>query len=684
MKRRGDIPRVTTQLAVLLALFIAVVPPAAWLAHSYDSLRDTLRIRAEITARRVTGFIAENPRLWRHDEIHLGSFLGIDATRQVPERRRVFDAKGNLVAKRDAPLSWPVLTEESPVWDAGTPAGRVEVGRSLYPGLRGAAVVGLTSTLIGGGALVIFLLYPMSALRRALSSLSEEKERAQVTLQSIGEGVIASDTAGNVLLMNHVAESLTGWTRKEAAGKPLRDVFRLRGGESSRFTSGEIAPKGPLSLLAESGEERLIEATGAPIRDRQGGIQGTILVFRDVTEKVRTEEELLLGRKLESLGILAGGIAHDFNNLLVGIIGNISLAKEMVDPEKRVHQRLAEAERASAKAKELAARLLAFSKGGKPIRREISVPEAVRDAAVLATRGTRCRCEFQVQEGLWAAFADAGQIGQVINNLAINAVQAMPSGGTIRLSMENLPVRDGEIPHVKAGRYVKVVVADEGTGIPAEILPKIFDPYFTTKEKGSGLGLTTCYSILKSHGGNIFAQSAPGAGTSFHLYIPATGEAAREESPEREQAVMPGTGRVLLMDDEEMVLEVAGEMLAHLGYQGSPARNGGEAVAIYAREEGAFDAAILDLTVPGGMGGKEAASLILGRYPSARLIVSSGYSDDPVMASPGEYGFAGVVAKPYKIADLSRVLRQVLGREGSAAPAATPDAFPAEVTSRPA
>ena len=390
----------------------------------------------------------------------------------------------------------------------------------------------------------------------------------------------------------------------------------------------------------------------------------------DLLEEVRkSEAERIKTQKLEAIGILAGGIAHDFNNLLTAILGNISLAKEMVDHGKRVHRRLEEAEKASLIAKDLATRLLTFSKGGKPILKEISVEEVLRDAVQFALRGTVVRCEFRVPEGAWAAYADAGQIGQVFHNLAINAVQAMPQGGTLRASLENAHVPEGEIPHVASGNYLLIGFADQGSGIPPDVLPKVFDPYFTTKKEGSGLGLATSYNIMKSHGGNIFAESSPGAGATFRLYLPSIGKVPLEARPPREPdlpqdpAVMPESTRVLLMDDEEMVRDVAGEMLVHLGYKPVFACNGEEAIAMYAEAAGGperFDLVILDLTIPGGMGGRETASRILKEHRGARIVVSSGYSNDPVMAHYKEHGCVGVIAKPYKLTELSYVLQQAI------------------------
>jgi signal transduction histidine kinase/CheY-like chemotaxis protein len=418
--------------------------------------------------------------------------------------------------------------------------------------------------------------------------------------------------------------------------------------------------------VCRDGVERLVEGTVSPIFDSGGKFAGAVLVFRDVTEKVRADNELMKRKELESLGILAGGIAHDFNNFLSGILGNISLAKLTVDTENKAYTRLEGAEKASIGAKALATKLLAFAKGGKPLRKPMSLESVLRDSSGFAVMGSNCRCEFHIPKGLWPVVADTAQIGQVIGNLVINAVHAMSGGGTIRIHAENATVCEGDVQYVKAGDFVKVEVVDQGAGIPKENQQKIFDPYFTTKERGTGLGLATSYAIMKGHGGNIFVESEPGAGTTFRLYLPAARGQVLPEGKSGPGTIIKGSGRVLVMDDEELILDVVAGILDHLGYEPFSAKDGAEAIEKYAKAVDSgepFNAVIMDLTIPGGMGGKEAAAKLLGLYPGAKLIVSSGYSDDPVMAEFAKYGFRGFVAKPCRIEELSRVLHEViLGR----------------------
>lgn len=505
----------------------------------------------------------------------------------------------------------------------------------------------------------------------AEESLAEEKERLAVTLRSIGDGVITTDTNGTIVLLNKVAEELTGHTQEKAVGKPLRTVFRIINERTRRpcenpvdkvLKEGAVVGLGnDTVLIAKDGTEQIIADSGAPIRDKNSKIIGVVLVFRDITEKRKMEQELLRRQKLESLGTLAGGIAHDFNNILTAILSNTTLA-QMYAADNKVAEKLTKIEKASLQAKELTQQLLTFSKGGAPIKKITSITELIKDSAGFALRGSNVRCHFYLPDELWHVDVDEGQISQVINNLIINADQAMPEGGIIRVTAENVTLEGGVLP-LKKGRYVKISIADQGVGIPEKYVEKIFDPYFTTKQKGSGLGLSTCYSIIKNHDGYITAASEVGVGTTFYVWLPASQK--KEETKVEAGEVIKGEGNVLLMDDEDFVRDAAGEILQYLGYTVVEARDGNEAIDLYknALKEDPFDVVIMDLTIPGGMGGKEAVSRLVEIDPEVKAVVASGYSTDPVMADYKKYGFRGVVIKPYSIEDLSKMLHKVLKNE---------------------
>ena len=413
-------------------------------------------------------------------------------------------------------------------------------------------------------------------------------------------------------------------------------------------------------LLLKDG--RVIDRYSAPMFGPGGRCYGRVWYFRDITERKHLEEERLRYSKLESMGHLAGGIAHDFNNILTAILGNISLAMLEDSPGDGRQERLLRAENACQQARALAQQLLTFAKGGAPVKEVVSVAASIAESAAFACSGSQVRCETEFPENLRALEVDPGQIGQVFQNLIINAIQAMPNGGTIKISAANLSL--GEVNHLslRSGDYVKISIQDQGMGIPVEHLPKIFDPYFTTKQKGSGLGLATSYSIINHHQGHISVESKMEQGSTFHIYLPASDQKLVHALQQEKQAI-PGKGRILVMDDEEMVREVLGKMLVKLGYEVRFAQDGAQAIEIYrqAREHGdAFDAVILDLTVPGGMGGKEATTQLLEIDPQVKVIVSSGYSDDPIMAEPQKYKVSAVIAKPYRVSDLSERLHKVI------------------------
>ena len=392
-----------------------------------------------------------------------------------------------------------------------------------------------------------------------------------------------------------------------------------------------------------------------------GKVVGLRGILVDSTDQKRFEAERLKAQKLESLGVLAGGIAHDFNNILTAILGNISLVRMKLGKDDHLVRKLMEAEKASIRAKGLTQQLLTFAKGGAPRKGVIAPGHLIRETSQFAVLGTNVRIDFSLPGDLWPIDVDSGQIEQVFHNLVLNACQAMPVGGMITVCAENITAPPDNTFPLKEGRYVKVTVSDQGQGIPAEYLDNIFDPYFTTKQGGNGLGLAVVYSIVRNHGGHIEVDSVEGEGATFSLYFPAAPEGAQEETSET--ALIRGKGNILIMDDEAMVREVAGAILNEVGYDVSYARDGEEAVALYRqrRESGRrFDAVIMDLTVPGGMGGKEAITRLLALDPQAKAIVSSGYSGDQIMSNYRQFGFAGVVGKPYKPEELSQEVHRVV------------------------
>ena len=504
------------------------------------------------------------------------------------------------------------------------------------------------------------------------TKLAEEKERLAVTLRSIGDGVITTDTQGRVILINKVAEMLTGWDSDEATGRPLAEVFEVINDVTRQpcespvvkvLASGKIIGLAAhTALISKHGREISISDSGAPIRDKDGKIIGVVLVFRDITEKLRTEQELIKVKKLESIGVLAGGIAHDFNNILVAILGNIDLSLRDSNLTDGTQKLLMEAVKASYQARDLTQQLLTFAKGGEPIKKAASLVDVVKDSANFVLRGAKVACRYFFPDDLWFVDIDKGQISQVVQNIILNASNAMPGGGVIEVACENVSSTSSmNIALPTSGSHVKMSIKDSGVGIPANVLDRVFDPYFSTKQQGSGLGLAISHSIISKHGGHIAVQSTPGVGTTFTVYLPASAQNSEPVKKTEEADAHTRKSRILVMDDEEMVRNILQGMLYRTGHEVLLAKDGIEAVRAYreAMENDApIDLIIMDLTIPGGMGGKEAVEKILALNPEAKVVVSSGYSNDPVMANFKDYGFCSAIAKPYQLSELTKVISQ--------------------------
>ncbi len=523
----------------------------------------------------------------------------------------------------------------------------------------------------GGPAGIRGILIDITQRKRMEQDLFAEKERLLVTLRSIGDAVITTDREGQIVLMNPVAEALTGWNEADALGRPLMEVFQIVNEYTEEpcanpvekvLSSGQVVGLGNHTMLiARDGQEHIIADSGAPITDTEGETIGVVLVFRDITDQQRLEKELLKMEKLKSLGVLAGGIAHDFNNFLTGILGNLSLAKMDLQPGKPMSRSLDEMEKAAVRAKDLTQQLLTFSKGGEPVKCTTGITKLVREAAQFALHGSNVRCKLDINEKLMPVDVDESQIAQVIHNLIINADQAMPNGGKVWIRGANVSLAKGNPFALSPGNYVQVTFQDQGMGIHPNYIKKVFDPYFTTKQKGSGLGLAVAYNIVAKHDGQLTVDSELGEGTTFTILLPASTISPKTYSEKREE-IVTGQGRILVMDDEDYIRELALSMLTKLGYEVVVAKDGQIAVDLYRKafDQGRpFDAVILDLTVPGGMGGKETIKRLIEIDKNVRAIVSSGYSNDPVIANHTHYGFHGAVQKPYMVQEMSQMLELI-------------------------
>jgi len=574
------------------------------------------------------------------------------------------------------PFEFPVITSESESREIEIPQAE---GDHITIEMRGVKIdwKKKDSWLIS--------LRDITKKKKLLKAFSQEKERLDVTLRSIVDGVITTDQKGVIRLINWMAVQMTGWSREEAVGKPLAHVLKLKDKTTGEFLIDagkkamkvdetlEITSSNDWVLISRSGNKIPIEYSCAPVlKERE--VMGMVLVIRDATEKKELEEDLIRSRNLEALGVLARGIAHEYNNILTSTLGYISLAKVVSGEENKIFPRLKKAEEAGLRAKEISYRLLTFSKGGEPQKRKGSIINTLQQAAHHILKSLPITTDWHTDDDLWPVMFDPHQVSLAVSNILKNAAEALSNKGSIEIKIKNFRMPGKRSSVIKRGNYIKITITDQGSGIPDEHLPKIFDPYFTTKEKAGGMGLTTAYSIIRKHGGWIGVKSKKdrgASGTTVTLLLPAA-VTLPEQKKTAVSVTIPGKRveppavkkrKILVMDDEDMIREIAREMLEFLEYEAVSAEDGEEALELYqsAMKSGSpIEMVILDLVVPTGMGGKECIRKLQKIDPNVIAVVSSGYSDDPVVANYQDYGFRGVLSKPYKINQLREILDQFI------------------------
>ena len=536
---------------------------------------------------------------------------------------------------------------------------------SLGTGLMSARLL-----MLGEIPHVISITKDISERKRVEQTLLESEERFRSLVDNAPDAIFIQ-AQGQFAYVNKAAVELFGKiSPDQLLGQPVMNRFhpdyheavreRLRLLNEERKEITRLEQK----YLKLDGTSFDVEVSAVPfLYENQ---KGALFFFRDISERKRMDEERIILSKLDSTGILAGGIAHDFNNLLSVILGNLEISRLNAQNAEEVTPYLEAAQKAALAARDLANQLITFSKGGEPIKKLITLSDLLGEQVIFSLRGSPVEFNLTIPSDLWLTEVDESQIGQVIRNIVLNAREAMPDGGLVSVKAENVELREASDLSLPAGNYVKVSITDQGGGIPGEILPMIFDPYFSTKQrgdqKGMGLGLTICHSVIQKHGGSITADSKTSKGTTIQIYLPALRK-GKEEEPVV-PAVSTGSGRILVMDDVEMIRNLVGEILPRLGYEVELVEDGEKALESYRKAKAhgqSFDAVVLDLTVRGGMGGKETIQELVKIDPLVKAIVLSGYHNDPVVQNYEQYGFMGALSKPFLINDLSEILSRIIG-----------------------
>ncbi|NLT37662.1 MAG: PAS domain S-box protein [Methanomassiliicoccus sp.] len=579
-----------------------------------------------------------------------------------PAASQLFDLRDNDLGKEARSL-FQDMKGMSELVDGGSKGRRTMVlespsGKRYYDSQVDEVVDG--GTMMGR----VIIMHDVTESKLTQDALRESEERYRAIFDQFDGTIMVVDIEdGSLLQANQAFCTHFGIPPDEVTSLNIQSISMIdhsfKGDIQSEVKNGRRFSFETTSLLPD-GNVMNIEVVASPFR--YGGRRAMCIIGRNITE--RRQAEIIKERigKLEAIGTLAGGIAHDFNNLLTSVLGYVSLIKMRSQPGTENHRELTEAEMTIIQAKEVAQELLSLAKGGAPICKPVSIPELLRVTSNHPYLNSNIQCQIHIPPGEWLAMVDQGQMGRVFTNLFINAKDAMPNGGQVDVTVSSH--HEGvSAPHgLTPGEYILVEIKDTGTGIPQDVLPKIFEPYFTTKSKGFGIGLSVVYATITRHHGNIEVTSRVGKGTVFRIYLPVA-QGAAKVAPGPDITMASGEGKVLVMDDEEYILDVMGEMIRALGYEVGTAHDGSEALEEYQRalDSGKrYDLVIMDLTNPRGLGGKEAIALLLKLDPQARALVSSGYSNDPVMSDFRHYGFVGVLPKPYQLEELSYAIKQGL------------------------
>ena len=655
----------------------SLVENAAVLVSTYDQTNTSFKLEAiagiDEYRNKITGLLQRSP-------LGLSAFLKEEETSDLLKQKLV---KSSLDFKTHTRGALDDVTRKM-IEDLFEVSDIYVMGFSRKSRILGDVMIVFknSGTIKNRKIIEAFIKQASVALERRISNLSliesrkkiaEEKEKLVTTLKSIADGVITTDHLGRIQIMSSAAERITGWTQQEAQGKYFCQVFHVLGKGRSKEKRDLLKSSFPeagsaevfdnIYLINKSGEEVPVAYTTSPIESDNSDTAGVVFIFRDISQNLNFIKTIQRTQKLDALALLTSGIAHDFNNILGGLYGNIELAKKACDSDCAAAEYINKAMSSFYRAGALTQQLLTFSKEGTPVLKRDSIAETVKNCTTFALSGSNVSAEFLISKNLWHCDFDENLISQVFDNLIVNAKQAMPNGGSISVSVYNADLNGIKVADLDPGRYVCIEFKDSGEGIPNDVLKNIFDPFFTTKKDGSGLGLSISHSIVRKHNGAIEVNSDRKNGTCFKIYIPAKKPARKKMLRKKEESGYRGSGTILLIDDDKIILDVAERMLSSIGYDSIKAIDGTSALRYLTdmKKSGkTCEAVISDLTIPGGMGGKETVKQIHQVFPDIPVIVSSGYTDDPVMQSPSDYGFVCSIKKPYMIDSLSKTLESCI------------------------
>ncbi len=658
--------RVIGNIGLVMSVLIAMATPALYYAFAIRAERLALEIETVYTAKAIQSIIFARTEMWEFETLRLLEIASKRTVDDDEDERTIYDASGKIAVETKYKAPAPAITSTAPIFVSGDKAGAVRAKRSVKDIMWGTIFAGILGSAFGLGVYLIFRSYPLHLLKEALIGLASEKEKFETTLSSIGDGVITVDREGRIAYMNPVAEKCTGWRSDEALGRNFKDCYVTRR-ESERRES-EVYTL--CTLLSRNGDQQAIEEAWSSIKDKNSAGEGHVIVFRDVTEKLKLERQLHHAQKMESLGVLAGGIAHDFNNILMAVLGHAELALKEISPMSPARGNLTEITTAAYRAADLCRQMLAYAGRSSFSLERVGLRELVEEMAHLLKTAISKKAilNLNLERGLPPVQADPSQIRQIVMNLLINASEAIGDrSGVITVSVgatrcDEEFLRKNELREDLApGRYIHLEVTDTGTGMDAETRSRIFEPFFSTKFTGRGLGLAAVQGIVRAHKGALKVYTELGKGTTFKILFPAL-EDVVEGARSGELSSLAdwrGQGTILLVDDEESLLALGDRMLEQLGFTVLIAADGLQAVELYREHGKEIDLVLMDLTMP-HMDGAEAFGELRRLNPDVLVVLASGYSHEDVASRFAGMHLDGVLQKPYTLAKLRESLEGLM------------------------